>query len=211
MSERTSEFFDRYAVNFDSIYGNDNKALERIAIGCSAAPCWCAMKKPWPAAADRRPQRHRYRLRPGPITASRWRAPGPKGLRPRFRRRHAQDARATARSVTASRNVPPSSWRLSSTIRDTEQLRMPVVIGFMDYVADPRAIIDRVLDVTRVHAFFSFPKAGGRSPGSGSGSPPDRCDLFLYRRQRFRFVRADQRSVFDRAYRPRFLCDADGE
>ena len=31
MSERTSEFFDRYAVDFDSIYGNDNKALERIA------------------------------------------------------------------------------------------------------------------------------------------------------------------------------------
>ena len=30
MSERTSEFFDRYAVDFDSIYGNDNKALERI-------------------------------------------------------------------------------------------------------------------------------------------------------------------------------------
>ena len=31
MSERTSEFFDRYAVDFDSIYGNDNKALERVA------------------------------------------------------------------------------------------------------------------------------------------------------------------------------------
>ena len=31
MSDRTSEFFDRYAVDFDSIYGNDNRALERIA------------------------------------------------------------------------------------------------------------------------------------------------------------------------------------
>ena len=31
MSDRTSEFFDRYAVDFDSIYGNDNKALERVA------------------------------------------------------------------------------------------------------------------------------------------------------------------------------------
>ena len=31
MNDRTSEFFDRYAVDFDSIYGNDNKALERIA------------------------------------------------------------------------------------------------------------------------------------------------------------------------------------
>ena len=31
MSDRTSEFFDRYAVDFDSIYGNDDRALERIA------------------------------------------------------------------------------------------------------------------------------------------------------------------------------------
>ena len=31
VNDRTSEFFDRYAVDFDLIYGNDNKALERIA------------------------------------------------------------------------------------------------------------------------------------------------------------------------------------
>jgi len=31
VNDRTSEFFDRYAVDFDSIYGNDNKALERVA------------------------------------------------------------------------------------------------------------------------------------------------------------------------------------
>ena len=36
-----------------------------------------------------------------------------------------------------------------------------IVMGFMDYVSDPRAIIERVLDIVRVRAFFSFPKAGG--------------------------------------------------
>ena len=36
-----------------------------------------------------------------------------------------------------------------------------IVMGFMDYVHDPRAIIERVLDIVRVRAFFSFPKAGG--------------------------------------------------
>jgi len=31
VNDRTSGFFDRYAVDFDSIYGNDNRALERVA------------------------------------------------------------------------------------------------------------------------------------------------------------------------------------
>src|SRR5580698_6091387 len=31
MTDRTSHFFDDYAADFDSIYGNDNRALERVA------------------------------------------------------------------------------------------------------------------------------------------------------------------------------------
>ena len=42
-----------------------------------------------------------------------------------------------------------------------ERFDYAIAMGFMDYVSDPRPVIDRVLDIVRTRAFFSFPKAGG--------------------------------------------------
>ena len=70
----------------------------------------------------------------------------------------------------------------------TYPLREPfdyaIVMGFMDYVSDPRAIIERVLDIVRVRAFFSFPKAGGPLAGQRQWRYRNRCDLFLIARSR---------------------------
>ena len=61
-----------------------------------------------------------------------------------------------------------------------------IVMGFMDYVSDPRAIIERVLDIVRVRAFFSFPKAGGPLAWQRQWRYRNRCDLFLYREEQIR-------------------------
>jgi SAM-dependent methyltransferase len=55
-----------------------------------------------------------------------------------------------------------------------------VVMGFMDYVAEPLALVRRVLAVTRERAMFSFPVAGGLLGWQRRLRYRRRCELFLY-------------------------------
>ena len=63
----------------------------------------------------------------------------------------------------------------------TGQFDYSIVMGFMDYVREPRAIIDKVLSVTKSKAFFSFPVADGILAWQRKLRYKSRCDLFLYR------------------------------
>ena len=54
-------------------------------------------------------------------------------------------------------------------------------MGLWITCSDPRASIERVLDIVRVRAFFSFPKAGGPLAWQRQWRYRNRCDLFLYR------------------------------
>jgi 2-polyprenyl-3-methyl-5-hydroxy-6-metoxy-1,4-benzoquinol methylase len=63
----------------------------------------------------------------------------------------------------------------------SEKFDYAIVMGFMDYIRDPRVVIDRVLQITRGRAFFSFPKAGGFLAWQRKMRYRNRCDLFLYR------------------------------
>jgi hypothetical protein len=71
-----------------------------------------------------------------------------------------------------------------------------IVMGFMDYVSDPRAIIRRVLEVVRVRAFFSFPRAGGPLAWQRQWRYRNRCDLFLYREKQIRDLLAPTGAPF---------------
>jgi len=55
-----------------------------------------------------------------------------------------------------------------------------IVMGFMDYMADPRKIIGKVLSLTASRAFFSIPAAGGLLGWQRKMRYRNRCDLFLY-------------------------------
>jgi hypothetical protein len=77
-----------------------------------------------------------------------------------------------------------------------ERFDYAIVMGFMDYVQDPRAIVDRVLDSVRVRAFFSFPKAGGPLAWQRQWRYRNRCDLFLYREQQIRDLLAPTGALF---------------
>jgi 2-polyprenyl-3-methyl-5-hydroxy-6-metoxy-1,4-benzoquinol methylase len=71
---------------------------------------------------------------------------------------------------------------------DFDEFRAPepfdyaVVMGFMDYVREPEALIRRVLSLTRRKAFFSFPAAGGILAWQRQVRYRKRCPLYLYHR-----------------------------
>ena len=58
-----------------------------------------------------------------------------------------------------------------------------IVMGFMDYMANPRRVVQKVLSLTRSKAFFSFPVSGGILGWQRKMRYRSRCDLFLYSRR----------------------------
>jgi len=83
-----------------------------------------------------------------------------------------------------------------------ERFDYAIVMGFMDYVGDPRPVIDRVLAIVRRRAFFSFPKAGGPLAWQRQWRYRNRCDLFLYRYEQIHsLLSTDRRGVLDRIHR----------
>lgn len=55
-----------------------------------------------------------------------------------------------------------------------------IVMGFMDYMPDARAIVAKVLSLARRRAFFSFPADGGVLAWQRKLRYRSRCDLFMY-------------------------------
>lgn len=58
-----------------------------------------------------------------------------------------------------------------------------IVMGVMDYVADPGQLIDRVVSMARRKAFFSFPVAGGVLAWQRRVRYRSRCPLYFYTRR----------------------------
>lgn len=63
-----------------------------------------------------------------------------------------------------------------------EKFDYVIVMGFMDYMEDARAVVGKVLALTRRKAFFSFPTAGGVLAWQRKLRYRNRCPLFLYTR-----------------------------
>ncbi|MBN2410829.1 class I SAM-dependent methyltransferase [candidate division KSB1 bacterium] len=57
-----------------------------------------------------------------------------------------------------------------------------VVMGVMDYIDNPEDMIKRIIELTRLKAFFSFPKAGGVLAWQRKLRYRERCPLYLYTR-----------------------------
>ncbi|MCH8824380.1 MAG: methyltransferase domain-containing protein [Planctomycetes bacterium] len=61
-----------------------------------------------------------------------------------------------------------------------EQFDYAIVMGFMDYIADPSTVIRKVLSATRGKAMFSFPSAGGFLAWQRKLRYRKRCELYMY-------------------------------
>lgn len=57
-----------------------------------------------------------------------------------------------------------------------------ILMGFMDYIADPSGVITKALSMTTSKSFFSFPDSGGFLAWQRRRRYRRRCDLFMYRR-----------------------------
>jgi SAM-dependent methyltransferase len=181
VADRTSEFFDRYAVDFDSIYGNDNRALEQIVNRLFRRAMLVRFQKTL-AGCQPIAGRSVVDIGCGPghygITLARAGAARVLGLD------FAPGMLAIARERAAAAGV---AQRCSFVLGDflshplPERFDYAIVMGFMDYVRDPRPVIERVLAITDKRAFFSFPKAGGPLAWQRQWRYRNRCDLFLYR------------------------------
>jgi 2-polyprenyl-3-methyl-5-hydroxy-6-metoxy-1,4-benzoquinol methylase len=58
-----------------------------------------------------------------------------------------------------------------------------ILMGFMDYMAEPRTVIKRALSLTSSRAFFSFPAAEGFLAWQRRLRYRKKCDLYMYHRQ----------------------------
>ena len=63
-----------------------------------------------------------------------------------------------------------------------------VVMGFMDYVADPKALVSKLMKIVGDRAFFSFPAAGGLLAWQRQLRYKKRCPLYLYTRERIQDI-----------------------
>lgn len=183
MNERTSHFFNDYAADFDSIYGNDNRALDRIVNRLFRRAMLVRFEK---TLAGCQPATGRTVIDIGC-------GPGHYGI---------ALARAGAERVLGL-DFAPGMLKIACERADAagvaqrcafvlgdflhypipERFDYAIVMGFMDYVRDPRPVIDRVLAIIKRRAFLSFPKAGGPLAWQRQWRYRNRCDLFLYRYQ----------------------------
>ena len=61
-----------------------------------------------------------------------------------------------------------------------------ILMGLMDYMPDPKRVIEKAISLTRSKAFFSFPVDGGLLAWQRSKRYQKRCDLFLYSQDQLR-------------------------
>jgi len=61
-----------------------------------------------------------------------------------------------------------------------QQYDYAIVMGFMDYIADPSTVINKVIAATKNKAMFSFPSAGGFLAWQRKRRYKKRCELYMY-------------------------------
>jgi 2-polyprenyl-3-methyl-5-hydroxy-6-metoxy-1,4-benzoquinol methylase len=196
VTERTATFFDRYAVDFNAIYGNSDRAFEglinrlfrramlvryqRALAGCLPIEGFSVID---------------IGCGPGHYSVALARAGAARVLGLDFAPGMLKIAdRAAQTAGVAQRCAFVSGDFLTHPIGD--KFDYAVVMGFMDYVRDARPVVDRVCAITRRRAFFSFPKAGGPLAWQRQLRYRSRCDLFLYREEQIRKLLASTGATF---------------
>ena len=177
---KTSRFFDAYAVDFDAIYGTPDTPFHRLVNRYLRASMRLRFEKTM-AGCDPIEGRSAIDIGCGPghyaVALARRGAARVVGLdfaegMHDIARRHAETAGVADRC----------SFELGDFLEYESNGRFDyaVIMGVMDYIEDPRGMIDRVLALTSSKAFFSFPAAGGFLAWQRRVRYRRRCDLFLY-------------------------------
>jgi 2-polyprenyl-3-methyl-5-hydroxy-6-metoxy-1,4-benzoquinol methylase len=184
VSDRTAQFFDSYARDFAALYGNENRFPQSLVNRYLRRSMVLRYEK---SLEGCQPIEGRTVLDVGC---------GPGHYSVELARRGAARvvgidfapgmvALATERAKAAG-----VAERCTFQVGDfgafpaSETFDYAIVMGFMDYVADPEAVVRKVLGHARSRAFFSFPAAGGILAWQRQLRYRSRCDLFLYEEAR---------------------------
>jgi len=190
-TDRTADFFDRYARDFDAIYGNRNTLLNNVV-----------------NTLFRRSMRLRYQLTlegcqpiEGKTVLDVGCGPGHYSIELAKRgaaRVHGIDFAEGMLDIAragAERAGVANRCTFESADFHTQAVQGPydyvIVMGFMDYVADARKMVRRTLELTGTRAFFSFPLDGGPLAWQRRLRYQSRCDLYLYTEDDVRRIFAD--------------------
>jgi ubiquinone/menaquinone biosynthesis C-methylase UbiE len=202
----TAKFFDTYANDFNAIYGNDNTLInavvnrvfrrsmvlryERTLAGCdpiagkSVIDIGCGPGHYAVALAARGAGRVLgVDFAPGMIDIARGRA---------------EKAGVGDRCTFTLGDFLAASGN--------ETFDYAVVMGFMDYIEEPRVLVEKVLRICRGKAFFSFPSDGGVLAWQRRLRYRSRCPLYLYTEPQIRAlvsglgVRSVDLEAIDRDY-----------
>lgn len=177
--DRTARFFDAYASDFEAIYGNRNTPLNRVVNSLFRRSM--RLRYEWSlAACDPIAGRTAIDIGCGPghytVELARRGAAHVLGIDFAPGMLELARQRATAAGV-AERCV----FRQADFLSDAFDIHdYAIAMGFMDYMAEPGRVVQRVLAVTRVRAVFSFPADGGLLAWQRKLRYRRRCPLFLY-------------------------------
>ena len=180
METRTANFFDHYANDFSAIYGNDNTPVNAV------------VNRLFRKSMMLRYERTLAGCNPieGQTVIDIGCGPGHYGVALAQRgaaRVLGVDFAAGMIDIAKKRAERAGvSDRCTFTLGDflevtgEEQFDYAVVMGFMDYIEDPLALMKKVLKVCRGKAFFSFPADGGVLAWQRRMRYKSRCALYLY-------------------------------
>ncbi len=176
---KTAEFFDGYARDFNAIYGTKNglfsSVINRLFRGSMKARYLHTLEGCSPTAG-------RTVLDigsgPGHYSLELARRGAAKVLGIDF----ADGMLDIAREGARRENLGAVTFERADFLATTfpEPFDYVIVMGFMDYIRDARAMIERTMGVTRGRAFFSFPVDDGLLAVQRRARYRTRCDLFLY-------------------------------
>lgn len=186
VTDRTSEFFDRYAGGFNAIYGNANGPFESIVNRLFRQ---AMVKRYEKTLAGCQPIEGRTVIDVGCGPGHYGVALASAGAAHVLGLDFAPGMLTLAEQAAKARRV---AERCTFVLGDfltypiPERFDYVIVMGFMDYMSEPRKIIEKVLSLTASKAFLSFPAAGGFLAWQRKMRYKSRCDLFLYNEQQLR-------------------------
>ena len=180
---RASTFFHRYATDFDAIYGNDNRAFDKVINRLFRRSMVDRYEQ---TLAGCQPVEGKSVLDigcgPGHYSVALASRGAARVLGLDFAPAMLDIARArAAKADVANRCTFEEGDFLTYPV--TDPFDYGIVMGFMDYIREPQRVIDRVVEIIRGKAFFSFPTDSGLLAWQRKIRYRNRCDLFLYREE----------------------------
>jgi len=180
--DRTQTFFHQYANDFDAIYGNQNRLLDRAINHLFRKSMRLRFEK---SIAGCHPIEGKSVLDVGcgpghySITLAQRGASRVVGID--FAEGMLQLATDHARQAGVGdrcRFMVADFY----TYAPQELFDYVIVMGFMDYMPEPENMVAKVLSLTKNKAFFSFPVAGGLLGWQRKLRYRQRCELYMYTR-----------------------------